>query len=127
MIKTVWIDAQFQKKGRWEEYEEATGETKKGFFGGEKAVTIKNKRWVELDEYSENRIDGARLSEDTNKILNQLQSEGFEVLSITPVISGEYSWTGYSKSAGASAGAASTCASWGYSFTEGVMVTARKQ
>ena len=53
MIKTVWINAYFQRKGRWEEYEEATGESKKGFFGGEKAVTVKKKRWVELDEWVE--------------------------------------------------------------------------
>ncbi len=125
MIKTVWVDAYFLKKGQWEEYEEATGETKKGFFGGERAVTVKKKRWVELNEYRDDRIDGARLSQDTELALNQLEAEGFEVLSITPVISGNYSWTNYSKSS-VNSGAASTCASWGYSVTEGVIVTARK-
>ena len=126
LIKTVWVDAYFQKKGRWEEYEEATGETKKGFFGGEKAVTVKKRRWVVLNEDSEDSIDGARLSRDTEKVLNQLESEGFDVLNITPVISGQYSWTRYDKSTPQS-GAADTCASWGYSVTEGVMVTAKKR
>lgn len=126
MIKTVWIDAHFQKDGRWEEYEEATGETKKGFFGGEKAVTVKKRRWVELNENRDDCIDGARLTRDTEKFLNQLESEGFDVLSITPVISGHYSWTNYSNSIPQS-GAAATCASWGYSVTEGVMVTAKKR
>lgn len=122
MIKTVWVDAYFVKKGRWEEYEEPTGEVKKGLFGT-KAITIKKKRWVELNEYSENRIDGKRLSDDTQKILSDLESSGYEVLNITPVISGAYSWTQYSR--GSSSGS-STCTSWGYSVTEGMMITAKK-
>lgn len=126
MIKTVWVDAFFQKKGRWEEYEEATGETKKGLFGGEKPVTVKKKRWVELNEWSDEKIDGNRLTRDLEKALNQLESEGFEVMNITPVLSGKYSWTGYSRS-GAGSGAADTCASWGFSITEGVVVTAKKR
>ena len=125
MIKTVWINAHFQKKGLWEEYEEHTGETKSGFFG-EKAVTVKKKRWVELNEYRDDYIDGVRLSRDTEKALNQLESEGFDILNITPVMSGQYSWTKYGTS-GPNSGAAPTCASWGYSVTEGLMVTAKKR
>jgi hypothetical protein len=124
MIKTVWVDAYFVKKGRWEEYEEPTGEVKKGLFGT-KAITVKKRRWVELNEYSENRINGKRLSDDTQKILSELESSGYEVLNITPVISGNYSWKEYSSSSRAS-GVADTCASWGYSVTEGIMITAKK-
>jgi hypothetical protein len=124
MIRTVWVRAHNIKKGKWEEYEEPTGEVKKGLFGGEKSVMVKKKRWIELNEIHENLIDGARLSKDTEAALIQLTSEGYEVLNITPVLSGRYSWTGYS-SAGPGNNSASTCASWGYSVTEGVMITAK--
>lgn len=124
MIKTIWVNAYFVKKGRWETYEEDTGETKKGLFGGEKPVVVKKKRWIELDEYRQDMIDGARLSRDIEKVLNQLESEGYYLLEITPVISGHYSWERYAWVNGSSA--PDTCASWGYSYTQGVMVTARK-
>lgn len=125
MIKTVWIDAYFKKKGRWETYEEDTGDIKKGLFGGEKPVVVKKKRWIELDEYRDDIINGAELSRNTEKVLNQLESEGFDVLSITPVISGSYGWQPYSKSVGI--GSADTCASYGYSYTEGFIVIAKKK
>ena len=124
MIKTVWIYAYFKKQGRWETYEEDTGETKKGLFGGEKPVVVKKKRWIELDAYRDDMIDGARISRDIEKALNQLESEEFDVLSITPVISGAYNWKNYSSS---NNGSAHTCASYGYSVTEGVIVIARKK
>lgn len=121
MIKTVWVKAYNQKKGVWEEYEEPTGEVKKGIFG-EKALTITKRRWIEFDVDTDHIIDGERLSLDTEKTLNQLANDGFEILSITPVISGRYSWTDY----GTGHVETPTCASWGYSLTEGVMITARK-
>jgi hypothetical protein len=122
MIKTIWVSAQFQRKGRWEEYKAATGEVKKGFFGA-KPVMATKKRWVELDEYSDTQIDGAKLSRDIQRVLVELESKGFDLVAITPVLSGQYGYADYS---GGGIGTASTCASWGFSVTSGVTVTARK-
>ena len=123
MIKTVWVQAHFMKKGTWEEYEEVTGEKTKSLFG-KKAVTEKKKRWVELDEYGNTRRDGQRLAQDIESVLNRLETEGFEIVSATPVESGEYSCQEFGR--GGQFGA-NTCASWGYSFTEGILVTARRR
>lgn len=63
-------------------------------------------------------IDGDRLCRDTEKVLNQLESEGFDVLTITPVTSGNYGWTHYNTAVGS--GSSATCASWGFGATAGV-------
>ncbi|MGH8601834.1 MAG: hypothetical protein ACREXR_03350 [Gammaproteobacteria bacterium] len=122
MFETIWVEAHHKKKGRWEEYEEKTGDFKKGLFG-EKAVTIKKKRWVELNEYHDHIIDGKKLSADIKKAIDILTENGFTVHEITPVLSGRYSWSDYGRS---NQGGAPTCASWGYSVTEGVVITAKK-
>lgn len=126
MIKTVWVQARWKKKGRWEEYEEPTGEVKKGLFGGDKSVTVKKRRWVETNENSDSAIDGKQLAQDMQTVMNSLEQEGFEIMGLSEVLSGEYSWTGYSKS-GATSGCADTCASWGFSVTEGIVISAKKR
>jgi hypothetical protein len=120
MFKTVWIDAYTQKEGRWEETEELTGEVKRGLFG-EKPV--KKKRWVELDKNIDNLVDGKRLALDMQKATEDLAKDGYLVQEITPVLSGRYSWTKYGEAMGSSP----TCASWGYSITEGVIITAKRE
>lgn len=124
MFKTVWIDAFNTKKGKWEEYEEPTGEMKKGLFG-EKPVTVKKKKWVELNEGTDNVIDGKRLAVDMQKAIESLTSDGYIVQEITPVLSGRYDWTKYGTTV--SGQGVPTCASWGYSVTEGVVITARRE
>lgn len=125
MIKTLWIQARWQKKGRWDEYEEPTGEIKKGFFG-EKPVMVKKKRWIETNENSDCVIDGKKLAEDMQTTMNSLEQEGFEIIGLSEVLSGNYNWKNYSNS-GAGNGGASTCASWGFSVTEGIVITAKKR
>lgn len=114
MIKTLWIQARWQKKGKWDEYEESTGEVKKGIFGGEKPVMVKKRRWVETNENSDSVIDGKRLAEDMQTAMNSLEQEGFEIIGLSEVLSGNYNWTNYSSGSATNIGA-STCASWGFS------------
>jgi len=66
-----------------------TGETKKGFLSFEKDVTKKVTKW-EQTGYSNREIDGLRLSADIERAVQQLNREGYEVVSVTPVISGAY-------------------------------------
>ena len=90
MNRVVWVEAEFQE---WERKE-------KSLFG-----KVKKKRTV-----SNCRIDGERLARDVQAAVDLLHEEGYEVVAMTPVTSGNFS-------------------SWdkggfGYSFTEGVLVTA---
>lgn len=119
MIKTVWVKSFNQQKMRQEDYEEPTGEVKKGFLSGAKPVMETKKRWVPIkDEYHDHLIDGRRLTSDLEKALNELESAGFTILSVTPVISGNWGSSnvrGYTDVIG-----------WSYSLTEGFTVVARK-
>jgi hypothetical protein len=121
--KTVWVDAYYQKKGRWIDYEEATGEVKSGLFGS-KHVTEKKKKWVETNEASESLIDGRRFSADLEKALNQLAEAGYEIVQITPITSGNFQWKEADKGYD---GGANSYVSWGYSITEGATICAKKK
>jgi hypothetical protein len=89
--------------------------------------------WVETHAVKgqEHLVDGARFAADTQRALNELESSGYELVSITPVVSGRYDsarfdgrvTTGFFKKPTI---APDTCASWGYSMTDGVMIVARE-
>ena len=67
----------------------------------------------ESEKTSDKYIDGERLAEDVNEALAQLEKYDYEILNITPIISGNYLM--------AQTGGA------GYSFTDGLMITAKKK
>lgn len=77
-------------------------------------------------------VDGHRLASDTERALQELDAAGYSIVSIVPVVSGRYGYERYDgrvkKEFFASSPTTSpdTCASWGYSMTDGVMVTARR-
>lgn len=88
------------------------------------------------------RVDGEHLTLAINRCLAKLDSDGYDLVSITPVISGSYSVktfdTRYQSIVSGAIGnefesgvkytsAPATCASYGYSFTEGVVVVAKKK
>jgi hypothetical protein len=100
-----------------------TGEKTKGFFGGEKDVVRKEKQWVQTG-LSDCEIDGERLSENLTEAVNLLNSENYEVVSVTPVTSGNYNWHtdwgtcldgGYGYGYG-----------YGYSYTNSLIIVAKK-
>lgn len=130
MIKTVWIEAYTKQKGQWEEYEEPSGDIKTGMFGGKKPVMIKKKRWVTIpDTYYEHLVDGERISRDLESALNKLEGDGFQILTISPVISGRYNWQQYDarvQGLGQKTESPDTAVSWGYSVTEGFTIIAKK-
>jgi hypothetical protein len=53
-------------------------------------------------------VDGERLQQDVQEAINGLNAEGYEVISLVPVESGAFVGSG------------------GYSFTEGIIVVARR-
>jgi len=100
-----------------------TGEKKKGLFGGEKDVTKKVTEW-ESTGYSNTEIDGARLAQDIEKAVHQLNSDGYEVVSVSEVTSGRYNRSYQIK--GINNGGGGYGYGYGYSITEGVTIIARK-
>ena len=122
MIKTVWIRAYKAEIGKWEEYDKPTGETQKGLIG-DKTVTAKERRWVKTG-LSDCRIDGKRLAKDMETAIQSIENEGYEVLHITEVLSGDYNWKEYCTAGPGPE--ADTAVSWGYSYLEGVVITAKK-
>ncbi len=77
---------------------------------------IDEKKWVQTG-YSDCKVDGERLAQDIQKAIDELNSDGYEIVSTVPVISGNHKYG----SAGATGGYG-----YGYSYTEGIMIIARK-
>lgn len=102
-----------------------TGEKKKGFFGGEKDVTEKVTEWEQTGR-SNKQIDGERLSNDIAEAVNTLNQDDYEVVSITPITSGEYDGHYAQQKGGQGWGGSGYGLGYGYSYTEGVTIIAKK-
>lgn len=114
MNKTVWIAAYFAPNYKEVPYQARTGE--RGRFGGDRTET---KYRTEQDGWSDCVIDGQRLQADTQAAIDMLNSEGYEVLSITAIQSGRHHEGIHREYAGGSS------YGYGYGLTEGVLVLAK--
>ncbi|WP_323018033.1 hypothetical protein [Castellaniella sp.] len=133
--KIVYIKAPFKPVGKNVTIKVPTGEKKKGFFGKEKDVLSKESRW-EQTGWSDCEIDGEKLSEDLSTAIDSLNREGYEVVSILPIISGKYAYKYQAQGISSSqralgdtekvSGGASYGFGYGYSYTEGVSIVARR-
>ncbi len=134
MNKVVYVQAFFKPVGYEVNVRVPTGEKTRGFFG-EKDVTVAEKRFKQTGS-SDREIDGQRLSEDMAVAIAALNATGFEVVAVTPVVSGAYAfdfkaqgitsskrWTSETE---AVSGGASYGWGYGYSYTEGVTIIAKK-
>lgn len=125
MNKVVYVKAFFKPVGKNETVKVPTGETKKGFFGGEKEVFREEEQWVQTG-YSDCEIDGDRLANDITATVSQLNEQGYEIVSINEVTSGRYSWAYKTNGGGGMNGGWGYGYGYGYSYTEGVVVVAKK-
>jgi len=87
-----------------------TGETKKHLFLGERKIKkdVTKKKQIGL---SESKIDGEKLAIDIQLAIDKLNNEGYEVVCVSEVISGDGMFGGDG---------------YGYSYTEGVNIVAKK-
>jgi len=131
MEKVVYIKAYFLPLLKEVSVKVSTGETKKGFFGEEKEIKRTEKQFKRTG-WSDTKVDGKRLAEDLESSIKNLNSEGYFVKAITPIISGTYNYKsqGISSSTrvlreteavrgGASYG-------YGYSYTDSLIIVASK-
>ena len=125
MNKVVHIPAFFEPVGKDKTIKVPTGEKKKGFFGGEKDVTRKETKW-EQTGWSDCRIDSERLANDLAREVEQLNKDGFEIVSVTPITSGSYDWK-YNVSSGGhqSKGYGGYGYGYGFSYTNSLIITAK--
>lgn len=125
MNKVIYVPSFFKPIGKKVKKEVATGEKKKGFFGGEKDVTTKVEEWQQTG-YSDRYIDGERLASDIAKAVSELNNDGFEVVSITPVTSGDYNYQWAHQKGGQHWGGSGYGFGYGYSYTEGMTIVAKE-
>lgn len=125
MNKVVHIPAFFEPVGKNKTVKVPTGEKKKGLFGGEKDVTRKETRW-EQTGWSDCRIDSERLAVDLAHAVEQLNHDGYEIISVTPITSGSYDWS-YKVTSGGYEGKGYGGYGYGYgfSYTNSLIITAK--
>lgn len=121
MNRAVFVKAYFKPVGKYETVKIPTGEKKKGLLGGQKDVVTEEKKWVQTG-VSDREIDGERLTTDLQQAIGELNADGYEVVSVVAVSSGNYNCA-YREAPGANFGWGY---GYGYSYSEGLIVTARR-
>lgn len=120
MNQVVFVAAYFEPVIQEQIVKVPTGEKKKGLLG-ESNVMREEKKMVQTG-VSDKKIDTIRLTNDLHQVVEGLNKSGFEVVSVTAVASGKHGYENYSRHPNT----ADTAVSWGYSYTDGLMVVARK-
>ncbi len=134
-MKTVFIESKFQEKFRERSVKVATGQTRKNFFGFTVDETRVEKQMVS-DGISDCEIDGEHLATELQRLLEEAGQHGFRLVSVTPLISGKWVGERFRISGGGGAlvnGGGSIGEvkgeggpSYGYSYTEGLVVVLAK-
>ncbi len=130
MNKVTYVPAYFIPTGKEKTVKIPTGEKTKGLFG-EKDITRKEKVFQQTG-WSDTQIDAKRLAEDLDKAISELNANGYEIISVTPIISGKYQFEkDYKKG---EVGFTESKGGWGYgwgygygySYTDSLIVVAKK-
>lgn len=121
MNRVVYVPAHFTDVGRYEKVEVPTGKTVKTFFGQELDVTRTEERFIKTGS-SDCDVHGQRLAEDIERAVAQLNHEGYEVVTITPITTGSYR----AVRENGLFGELNEGFGYGFSYTKGVVITARR-
>jgi len=135
MQKIVLVKSYFIQMIEEVTREVPTGVSRKGFFGKEKPE-FRNETQLEEVGTSDSMVDSERLAVDLAAAVQNLNDEGYTVKSITPIVSGDYSFDFKSDSVKSSSrilretekvyGGASYGFGYGYSYTDSLIVLAEK-
>lgn len=121
MNRVIYLPAHFVPVGKYKTRHEPTGKTEPGMFGFERDVTVPVEEFVKTGE-SDCNIDGGRLANDVAKAVAQLNAEGYEVVSVTPLTTGDYHCGTVSQFGSGVEGAYG----YGYSYTKGLILIAKR-
>lgn len=116
MNKVVFIKAHGRPIGTYKRIEAPTNSTRRNLLGLRRPIKRTVERWVHKG-YSESEIDADRLVRDMQTAIEALNQDGFEVTSVTPVISG--------RAVAGKRPAAKKAQDHGFSYTEGMIIIAR--
>jgi len=86
---TVFVKSTFIEVGEYRSIDVPTGQTKKNMFGKEVPITRQEQQYFVTGK-SDCKVDGVQLARDTNMAVLDLESKGFRVVSITPIVSGHW-------------------------------------
>ena len=127
--KVIFVPSYFEPIGKTRTVKVPTGEVKvkKGLFGSyrETKIMAKEERW-EQTGWSDCRIDGPRLAKDLQQAVVNLNQEGYEVVSVTSVASGNYRYQFDQRKGGLLAGGSGFGFGYGHSYTSGFTVVAKR-
>ncbi|WP_404969930.1 hypothetical protein [Vibrio campbellii] len=127
-IKSVWVKAPFKEKGYWDKQQVQVGselkEVPKGLLRKKQLEDVpvfeEQDVWVRTS-FSDKEIDGEKFNKEIEEAVSELDATGFSIVSITPVISGQYAHdSGTFSNGGWGYG-------YGYSYTEGVTILAQSK
>lgn len=119
MNKVVYVKAFFKLTGKTVTKDVPTGRKRPGIFGGERDITKQVTEW-EKTGYSDCEIDGDRLSKDLSKAIDNLNENGYYVVSVTETTPGRFDWNYEYRDHSGGYGYG-----YGYSVTEGLIVVAK--
>lgn len=125
--KVVLVPAYFAPLYEEKEVKKLTGRKKKVLGLLEVNEKYKTTETVHVG-YSDSIVDDERLTDDLNKVVESLNKDGYELVSVVPITSGIYDYKcelksggeGYKSFGGYGYG-------YGYSFTSSLIVTAKKR
>ena len=115
MNRVVYVPAQFAAVGKYRKVKVPTGETRRNIFGNKVPETETQQEW-EMTGYSDRVINGVELARDVGTAVTRLNNDGYKVVSVTPVTSGNYDH-GLRSNGGYG---------YGYSYTEGIIIVAER-
>ncbi len=121
MDRTVYVPAHGVPIGRYVNKKVPSGKKKRTLLGLGKEKDILEWRniWQQTG-FSSCEIDGKRLAQDVQVEIDKLNAQGFKIISISPVISGNWSRGKMNTSQDSVYG-------YGYSYTSGMIILARKE
>jgi len=122
MEKVVFVKAKFKQIGEMRVIKVPTGEKKKGIMGATTDIFREERQWV-VTGTSNKEIDGESLAQDLQQAINALNKDGYTCVSVTQVLSGNYD---HKVGGGDNWGNGAHAYGYGYSFTDGMIVVARK-
>lgn len=135
MNKVVFVKARFKPKYEHVDAGVQKNEQQRGLFVRRNKPAKEEVKQLQHVGWSDCEIDGVKLAEDLALKVDELNKVGYEVVSITPVTSGNYRYeyntegiaSAYSLLTGSEKvfGGLNYSYGYGYSYTEGVLILAR--
>jgi hypothetical protein len=126
LTETVFVQANFRPHIVREAVKIPTGETTTSFFGLLQKDETRTE-WQERQKGYSSQIDGQKLASDVSKAIRDKSRDGFTVQSVTPITSGDWAYNTGELHSGANGMQGHFGYSYGYSFTEGVMIVFIKE